>query len=196
MKQQKDSKFITILAYIMMAFCGYLTLVSLVLSILFFFKPPLELLAPLDEYIGILQLFPPSIVAILKNHYHKISFCYLIISAVTLSASFALLKRRHWARVYVAVFFILTMVLSVVEVFFPEHYLLPVPAEDSLRPVIESMNKSVAFLVKIMAVAIVGLHSWVAYKLFSKDIKKQFQTPGEKRGQAGRPRLASGGPCR
>ncbi len=175
--QNKESKFITGLSMVMMALFGYSTLMTLTLAIIFLLKSPLELLTQLDSYIGILRFIPPAIMSFLEQYYLSFAIFSLCISGMNLSASFALYKRRNWGRVYTIILMIVTMVMSIVQLFFDQFFMLSIqPSDDAIiQDVISTLNKMIHTGLIIFAATVIILHTWLVWKLLTGNIKKEFQ---------------------
>ncbi|UCH95774.1 MAG: hypothetical protein JSV88_02715 [Candidatus Aminicenantes bacterium] len=175
-KKNKTTKFVTNLAWVFVGFFGYSTVSTLLQSILFFIKPPLELFKKFFTTftnIGLMEYMPPAWMYILENMYifASISFAF---SLITLTASFAFLKRKNWARIFFAVFMLATMVVSIAGFFFHHHLLLEIPTDKELRTLVEAINRLLNISFTAMVIVIIALHSWLAYKLLSKNIKNEF----------------------
>lgn len=174
MKQQKETKFVTVLSWVFMGFSGYSTTLSFFFFILFLFKPPVELLEMINSYIEILIFIPPKIITLLKNHYIAFSLFSLAFSITLLTVSFALLKRRNWARIFTVFIMMLTMALSITGLFFHDFFMLAIPGNEYLQEVIERMNKIIDIALILLTIVIVLLHGWLTWKLLSKPVRDEF----------------------
>jgi hypothetical protein len=67
-----------------------------------------------------------------------------------------------------------TMVLSIAGFFFHNHLLLEIPADKELRSLVEAINRMLNISFTAMIIVIIAFHSWLAYKLLSKNIKNEF----------------------
>jgi hypothetical protein len=173
-----ESKFVTNLSWVLVGFFGYSTVTSLLQSIMFFFKPPAQLL---KDFPAIFARFGPIIEHLpgawkySLEHMHLFTAISFILSLITLIASFAFLKRRDWARVYFAVFLLVTIAISVVGFLFRRLFLLEIPTDPELGILIESINRMLNLSFAAMVIIIIASHGWLAYKLLSKKVKGEFR---------------------
>ncbi len=174
-KGNKKSKFVTNLAYILIAFFGYSTTASLVQSIIFLFKPPIELLRMISPTtnIDITAFMPPAFIYIME-HIHLFLSVSFVFSFISLFASFAFLKRRDWARIFFVVFMIVTIVFSFTGFLFHDAFMVEIPADEVLREIVASMNKLINMSLIALVVIIALFHTWLAYKLLSNSVKEEF----------------------
>ncbi len=172
-----ESKFVTNLAWVLVGFFGYSTISSLLQSIMFFFKPPPELLKEFSAIFPnmslIMEYLPPTWKHSLE-HMHFFTAISFILFLITLIASFAFLKRRNWARIYFALFLLVTIAISVVGFFFRRIFLLEIPTDPELGILIESINRMLNLSFAAMVILIFISHGWLAYKLLSKNVKDEF----------------------
>lgn len=175
-----ESKFVTNLSWVLVGFFGYSTITSLLQSIMFFFKPPPELLkafsAIFPNMAFIMEYLPPTWKYSLE-HMHLFTAISFILSLITSIASFAFLKRRNWARIYFAVFLLVTIAISVVGFFFRRLFLLEIPTDPELGILIESINRMLNLSFAALVIIIIASHGWLAYKLLSKNVKHEFRHP-------------------
>jgi len=175
-----ESKFVTNLSWVLVGFFGYSTVTSLLQTVVFFFKPPHDLRKEFSAIFAsmapIMDHLPPAWKYSLE-HVHLFTAISFILSLITLIASFAFLKRRDWARIYFAVFMIVTIALSVVGFLFRRMFLLEIPADPELGILIESINRMLNLSFAAMVIIIIASHGWLAYKLFSKNVKDEFRRP-------------------
>jgi len=171
----KKSKFVTNLAYILIAFFGYSTTATLAQSIIFFFRPPIELLRMISTTtnIDILEFMPPAFIYVME-HIHLFLSVSFVFSLISLISSFAFLKRRNWARIFFVVFMIVTIVFSFSGFLFHDAFMVEIPADEVLREIVESMNKLIDISLIALVVIIALFHTWLAYKLLSNSVRDEF----------------------
>lgn len=173
-----ESKFVTNLSWVLVGFFGYSTVTSLLQTVVFFFKPPHDLLKEFSAIFAsmapIMDHLPPAWKYSLE-HIYLFTAASFILSLITLIASFAFLKRRDWARVYFAVFLLVTIAISVVGFLFRRIFLLEIPTDPELGILIESINRMLDLSFAAMVILIITSHGWLAYKLLSKKVKGEFR---------------------
>jgi len=171
----KKSKFVTNIGYIFIGFFGYSTTSALVQSIIFLFKPPIELLRMISPAtnIDITAFMPPAFIYIME-HIHLFLSVSFVFSLISLIASFAFLKRRNWARIFFVVFMIGTIGFSVTGFLFHDALMVEIPVDENLQEIVASMNKLINISLIAMVVIIVLFHTWLVYKLLSKSVSVEF----------------------
>ncbi len=171
----KKSKFITNIGYVFIGFFGYSTTATLLQSIIFLFKPPIELLRMISPTtdIDITVFMPPAFIYVME-HIHPFLSVSFVFSLISLIASFAFLKRRNWARIFFVVFMIVTIVFSFTGIFFHDAFMLEIPADENMRVIVESVNKLIKMSLIAIVVIIVTLHGWLAYQFISKSVREEF----------------------
>ena len=172
----KRSKFVTNLGYIFIGFFGYSTTAALVQSIIFLFKPPIELIRMISpaKNIDIMAFMPPAFIYVME-HIHLFLSVSFVFSLISLIASFAFLKRRNWARIFFVVFMIITIVFSFSGFLFHDDFMVEIPADENLQEIVASMNKLINMSLIALVVIIVLFHTWLVYKLLSKGVKEEFE---------------------
>lgn len=173
-KGYKKSKFVTNLGWIFIGFFGYSTTVTLLQSIVFLIKPPIELLKGIFTCINVMDYIPPAFIYVLKN-LRLFTMMSFILSIITLIASFAFLKRRNWARIFFAIFMIGTIVFSFTGIFHHDVFMLDIPVDENMGEIVYKMNKVIGVFLITMVIIIFVLHGWLAYKLLSKNVREEFQ---------------------
>lgn len=173
-RQQIEPKFVTMLALVIMGFFGYSTIVSFLSLVVYLFKSPVELLGILDSYVEITPFIPPAIIHFLENYYIEFSTFSLVFSLIILTASFSLLKRRNWARIFIIGFMLLTIVLSIASLFFHDFFMLDNRGNEYIREAIEKMNDMIGIFLAVFAIVVVLLHGWAAWMLLSQKVRNEF----------------------
>lgn len=175
-----ESKFVTNLSWVLVGFFGYSTVTSLLQSIMFFFKPPAELLKEFSVIfpnMSLIMEYLPGAWKYSLEHMHLFTAISFLLSLITLIASFAFLKRRNWARIYFAIFLLVTIAISIVGFYFRRMFLLEIPKDPELGILIESVNRLLNLSFAALVIIIIASHGWLAYKLFSKNVKHEFRHP-------------------
>lgn len=174
-----EAKFVTNLAWVLVGFFGYSTVTSLLQTIMFFFKPPLELLKEFSAIFANANISPimehlPRTWKYGLAHMHFFTGISFLLSLITLIASFAFLKRRDWARIYFAVLMIVTIAISIIGFYFRRMFLLEIPQDPELGILIESINRMLNLSYAVLVIIIIAFHGWLAYKLLSRNVKYEF----------------------
>ncbi len=154
---------------------GLIYLVQLAIVFVFFSAADYAALA---QQLEATQSMPPIFIWITK-HVYAWMFIMLGLSAMTTWASFALLQRRNWARV----FFFWMMVLAVLSHIAAA--ILPFYLRDSLQSLLQSfpiemraeLQATAAMMTwasLLLAVVFGALFAWCAVKLASSAVKREF----------------------
>jgi hypothetical protein len=169
----KDSRFVTILAWVFIGFFGYSVISTLVQGIVFYITPPLELLGRFFPDLDIRMFLPPAFIYF-AEHIHGFLSVTFVVSLVALFVSFAFYKRRNWARISMAVFMVATIVFSFMGFYFHDAFLLPAGAGEGMQRIVDSMNRLMGIFLIVIVIVITLFHGWLTYKLLSKPIRDQF----------------------
>ncbi|MCP5108480.1 MAG: hypothetical protein GY950_34160, partial [bacterium] len=143
--------------------------------IVIYFKSPREIIQGLFKDSYILDFMPPAFFYFLDHMMH-FSIVSVVVSLVTFIAAIAFLKRRNWARIYFAVFMIVTAGSGFVGIIFHDAFMMTMPpgGDVNMLPMLESMNKMMNIFILVMGLMILVFHAWLANKLLSKDLKAEF----------------------
>ncbi len=171
---QTETKFVTMLAWVIMGFFGYAATVSFLSLVVYFFKSPVELLGILDSYIEITPFIPPAVVHFLENYYIEFALFSFVLSLILLAASFSLQKRRNWARLFIIGFMLLTIVISIAGLFFHDFFMLDSGGNEYIQEALDKINDMIEISLVVFAVVVVLLHGWVAWKLLSPKVRNEF----------------------
>lgn len=170
------SSFVTVLAWLMIAFGAFGVLMSLMQAVL------LSVLLPAFEATASL----PGPLGAIPLRFLRVALLFSIaFSAFMTYGAWALLKRRNWARILFIVLFIASVVTHVIVV-------VAIAAGASLmgslmtggeilppefQPMLRAM--SIAFAVFMLAMA--AGYAWLAYRLCSPTIAAEFRDPAATR---------------
>jgi hypothetical protein len=176
----KDSRFVTILAWIFIGFFGYSVVSTLVQSVVFYITPPLDMIQRFFPDLDITMFLPPAFIYF-SEHIHVFLSVTFSVSLVSLFVSYAFYKRRNWARIFMAVLMIVTIIFSFTGFFFHNAFLLPDAGSEGMQQITNSMNRLMGISLIVIVVLITLFHGWLAYKLLSKNIMKQFKIANDVR---------------
>jgi hypothetical protein len=177
--RESRSQLITLFAWFNIVLCGLSVFACLGMMLLF------KTLLPADQMMAVMQspeiqkIVPASAMFALR-HIQAILAASLALSAVMFIASYALLKRRNWARLFWVVMMGLMVVWFMAGLFFqpdissflpPELNNAPPEIQAQLRAMIETARISGYALSIVQAVLFV----WVIWRFCSQDIRMEFQ---------------------
>lgn len=178
-QQPKRSELVTITAWLNIALCGLSALVSAGLMALF------ATLVPVDEIMAAIhagdgqQIIPPH-AEFAITHIQALLGLALGVSLVMVVASFALLRRKNWARLFWIACFAVIAVWSIAGLFyqpdlswFTGSSLAAVPPEiqAQLQQTIETA-KIGGYVVSIVQAVLL---SWLIWRFVSPDIREEFK---------------------
>jgi hypothetical protein len=172
------SAFITSLAWTFLGLGvlgGLIYFVQLVIVFVMFSSADYQALA---QQLEATQSMPPILVWITK-HVYAWMFIMLGLSGITTWASFALLQRREWARVFffwMMVAAVLSHIAAAVAPFYLrdslQTLLLSFPVE--IRAELQATATLMTWVSVLLAVIFGALFAWCAVKLVSPPIKREF----------------------
>ncbi len=175
---EKRSQLITIFAWINIVL-GLLGALVIVLMMLLF-----RFAVPMDELMAVIQRpdaqqVPQSLVYAL-THIQLLLVASLAITIVTLVASYALLKRRNWARLFWIVTMSLIVVWCIAGIFYQpdvSQYLPPELAHSP--PEMQAQMKAMLATVRIYGIVLslvqAGVFGWAVWRFCSADIRREFK---------------------
>lgn len=177
-QKEKDRKFIVTMSWVFLAAAGMSVSSSLIQFILALFPTPaidkiIEKIAP-GLSTDIVEILPPFLKYTLE---HRLIFStlFLVLSALTLPAAFAFLKRKNWSRILFAWLMALTGLTAFIPALLPSFFLLLLPS-SSLYPMesIIFMNHILNYFYLFFAILTGALHGWIICKLLKASIKNEF----------------------
>jgi len=168
------SGFVTVLAMVFIVMSGGSTLIAALQNLLIhtFLKG-----APLVASPALRDM--PGIYNFVVLHFEAIFFLNLAVSAAVLVVSIGLLKRKRWARIAFIVFMALgiawNVVMPVLQYFMMQWMLASIPpAGEGGAPDFRAFMLVIRAVTLFFAVEMVGLFSWIIYKLTRPEIAAEF----------------------
>jgi hypothetical protein len=159
------STFVTILAWLCIAFFAFGTLIGVLQNAMLYFlmggMPPI----PEDQ----LQQVPPLMRWMFGN-FKLIFFSALLFMAFMLVASISLLKRQNWARLA----FIVVLGLGILWSVFGIYFISVVMDEMPQPPEVRQFETIVTIITVIFSLIFSVLHGWILWKLTTPDIRREF----------------------
>jgi len=176
--QPKRSEMVTIFAWINIALCILGVLAGIALTLLFSVWDPS---ADMLEFFHRPEVQPaiPGYIEFMVRHLRGLFAVSVILSAVSLVASYALLKRKNWARLY----WIGMMALVVVECLYgmfhqPDMTPLMIQLMGPVPPDVEEGMRQSAATGKIygyvISLAQAGVFAWGIWYFLTDKIKREF----------------------
>jgi hypothetical protein len=172
------SSFVTSLAWTFIVLAGFATAISVLQNVM------INLMFPTEEIRGAMreahgsQAVPPF-AAFMFEHFRLLVASFLVVSVLTLVSAIGLLKRMNWARIIFIGLMVLGVVWNLAGIFIPYFMVSSFPPIPDTAP--HEFQDNFQLLTKIMigfttAIAIVFavLFAWLAKRLMSADIKREF----------------------
>lgn len=173
------SELVTIVAWMNMVLCGLSALACAALMALF------ATLVPMDEILSAIQTTEgqqgiPASALFAISHIQALLGISLGLSLVMLFASFALLKRKNWARLFWIACMAVIVVWCVVGLFFPPDLASLMPSELSAAPPetqaqIQQTMMTVKIWGYVVSIVQAALFSWLIWRFVSPDIRQEFK---------------------
>lgn len=166
-----QSSFVTVLAWVMIAFGIFGILMGLLQNVLLnMLLPALETAIPLA---GPAEALPLGFfrVAMLAS---------LALAVFMTYGAYALLKRRNWARIlYMGVFIVSAVLHVLVAAVFGFGLIdLPTAGTELMAPEIQSALRAMAITLAILMLAMAAGYVWLVHRLRSPAIAAEFGVPG------------------
>ena len=156
-----QSNFVTVLAWVMLAFGVFSVLMVVLQGVL------MHMILPVIEAAMPLAFFRAAMLLSLAS------------SAFLTYGAYALLKRRNWARILYIVMFIVSAVLhGVVAAAFGLGFSLvdlPPVGGEFLPPEVQSVFRAMAIALAVLMLAMAAGYVWLARRLLSPAIAAEFQ---------------------
>ncbi len=171
----QHSNFVNVLAWIFIILGGFATFMSILQNIMIQTMFPKE---QMDQAIQQAEKTDqiPAFANYMFNHFDLFFLFFLVVSATSLIAAIALLKRKNWARITFIVLMALGICWNVggLVLQFTMFGSMPEMASKGAPPEFERMMLIMKIASVIMVVAISSLFGWVIKKLTSAPIKAEF----------------------
>lgn len=175
-KTAQESAFVTVVAWLFIIAGGFATFITLLQNIMLHFLLPAETMheAMLQQNTEPM----PATAAFMISHMGLFSGLMFLLAILTLAAAIGLLLRQNWARITFVVLMIVGIAwnlgsLLVQQVFF--HSLsAPENAPADLVQHSQGMMNIMSAFSFLLAAIICGLFGWIAWRLSSPAIKREF----------------------
>ncbi len=175
----KHSELVTIVAWMNIAFCGLSALASAGLMVLF------ATLFPMDEIRNAIQTMEgqqaiPASMEFALSHIQALLGLSLALSLVMLVASFALLRRKNWARLFWIVCMAVLVVWSIAGLFVQPDLSWLIPSNlSAVPPEIQAQLQQTVETAKlggyVVSIVQAALLSWLIWRFVSPDIREEFK---------------------
>ena len=191
--ENSKSTFVTVLAWIGIAFSGFGTFITIVQNIMLkFLMPKLPIEQLLNEHNTSVQI--PEIARFMFQHFlynHRHShqlfqhfdlffLAALLISLFALTASIGLLKRKNWARIAFIAMLAIGIVWNLFSLAFQQTSMqkLPFPlnAPGEFQSQMETMMTVMSIVSVIFGLALTAFYGWIIWKLRSAQIVNEFKS--------------------
>ena len=174
--QSPRSSFVTAVAWVFIALCGFATLISILQNVM------LNTLMPLDEMRkaatapGVPEM--PAFFRFMMGHIRLFFASFLVVSAAMLGAALGLLKRKNWARLLFITILSLGIAWNIVgmalQFFFMQDFPNPVEAPPEFAATITTMRTVIMVFSALMALAFSALFGWLIKRFTSAEIRQEF----------------------
>jgi hypothetical protein len=161
------SNFVTVLAWVMIAFGAF------------------SILMVLLQYV-LVKMILPTIGTTIPVAFFRVTMLFSLAFSIFMTyGAYALLQRRNWARILYVVMFIVSIVLHllVAAAFGLGFSLFELPAAGSefLPPEFQSAFRAMAITLAILMLAMAGGYVWLVRRLLSPVIAAEFTDSGAAR---------------
>lgn len=164
------STFVTVLAWLIIVFAGFATLVGLMQNIIIHTIMPFDRL-PMDGP-GMDRM--PGFFRFLFSNVHLFFLSFLALSAVSLVSAIGLLKRKNWSRLVFIGLFCLGILWNIAGVVLQQVMMSSMPSPSGAPPEFESVATAMLIFGVLFAGALSALFGWLIFKLLSRRIRAEF----------------------
>lgn len=169
------SNFINVLAWIFIVLGGFATFMSILQNIMIRTMFPKEQMAQAMQQAEKTEQMP-AFANFMFSHFDLFLLFFLVVSATSLIAAIALLKRKNWARIIFIVLMILGILWNVggLVLQFTMFSSMPEMASKGAPPEFEKMMLIMKIASVVMVIAVSTLFAWIIKKLTSAPIRDEF----------------------
>jgi rubredoxin len=170
------SSFVTAVAWVFIALCGFATFVSILQNVM------LNTIMPLDEMRnavtdpGFTEM--PALFRFMMGNVRLFFASFLVVSATMLGAAVGLLKRKKWARLLFITILSLGIVWNIVGIalqfFFLQDFPKPVGAPPEFVATFSTMRTVIMVFSALMALGFSALFGWLIKRFTSSEIRREF----------------------
>ena len=172
------STFVTSLAWTFIVLGGFATAISLLQNIM------VNVVFPVDQMREAMEQAHrskavPAFAVFMFNHMRVIVGVFFAVCLLTFVSAIGLLKRTNWARLTFIGLMLLGVLWNMVGVFLPYFMFQPFPpvpanAPQEFQDEFERMAKIIIVFTTVFAIVFAVLFGWIAKRLMSAEIKREF----------------------
>jgi hypothetical protein len=174
--QSPRSSFVTAVAWVFIALCGFTTLISILQNVMVNTLMPLDEMQKAAAAPGVPEM--PAFFRFMMGHIRLFFAFFLVVSAAMLGAALGLLKRKNWARLLFITILCLGIVWNIVgmalQFFFLQDFPKPVGAPPEFAATISTMRTVIMVFSALMALAFSALFGWLIKRFTSAEIRREF----------------------
>jgi hypothetical protein len=174
--QPPRSSFVTAVAWVFIALCGFTTLISILQNVLVNTLMPLDEMQKAATPPGVPEM--PAFFRFMMGHIRMFFASFLVVSAAMLCAALGLLKRKNWARLLFITILCLGIVWNIVgmalQFFFMQDFPKPVGAPPEFAATFSTMRTVIMVFSALMALAFSALFGWLIKRFTSAEIRREF----------------------
>ncbi len=174
-KPAQRSTFVNVLAWIFIVIGGFTTFISILQNIMIrMMNPKQEMAQAMQQAENAGQI--PAYASFMFNHINLFFLLFLVVSATSLFAAIALLKRKNWARIVFIVLMALGIAWNIGGLLmqFTIFSSMPEMAGMAAPPEFGKIMLIMKIASVIMVIVFSALFGWIIKKLMSTPIKAEF----------------------
>ena len=164
------STFVTVLAWLLIAFAGFATLIGIMQNIMIHTMMPVDRL-PVDAP-GMERM--PGVFRFMLSNVQLFFLSFLVLSAVALVSAIALLKRKNWSRLVFIGLFGLGILWNIAGVVLQQVMMSSMPKPAGASPEFENAATFMLIFGVLLAAAFSALFGWLMFKLLSRRVRAEF----------------------
>jgi flagellar biogenesis protein FliO len=172
-----QSSFVTVLAWLGIALCGFGTLIGLLQNLMVrtIFQDPTFSAIVTDSLAQ--TPFPPE-AQFMFGHMQYLVLATLLFSVLGLVAFVGLLRRHNWARLTLVAFFGLGILWTIAGIVFQQHMMSSIQSPPfsppGTVPAMAQMFRIMRIVSLIFGLVFAGLFGWIIVRLLSPRIRAEF----------------------
>lgn len=170
------SSFVTAVAWVFIALCGFTTLISILQNVMVNTLMPLDQMQKAATAPGVPEM--PAFFRFMMGNVRLFFASFLVVSAATLGAAVGLLKRKNWARLLFIIILSLGIVWNIggmaLQFFIMQDFPKPVGASPEFAASLSTMRTVIMVFSALMALAFSALFGWLIKRLAAVEIQREF----------------------
>lgn len=174
--QPSRSSFVTAVAWVFIALCGFTTFISIMQNVMINTVFPVHEMQKAAAAPGVPEM--PAFFRFMMGNVRLFFASFLLVSAAMLGAAVGLLKRKNWARLLFIVILSLGILWNiggmVLQFTIMQDFPKPAGAPPEFAATFSTMRTVMMVFSALMAIGFSALFGWIIRRLTSVEIRREF----------------------